>query len=86
MLQTGVMQTAPVLFYAADSPSAEFDMTGQPHKHGTGDRNNDHVARKDHEIHRKRDEENRQNDRKRDRADETGTGNREPAPSGKETP
>ncbi len=61
-------------------------MTGQSSKHGTGDRNNDQVARKDHEIHRKRDEENRQSDRKRDRVDETGTGNREPASGGKDTP
>lgn len=61
-------------------------MKGQPHKHGTGDRNNDQVARNDTQIHRKRDQENRESDRNRDRADEAGTGNREPSSGGKNTP
>ncbi len=47
-------------------------------KHGTGDRNDNEVARKDHEVHRERDRENRRSEEKRDRADESHTGNQEP--------
>lgn len=61
-------------------------MTSQSGRHGTGDRNNDELAKKDAKLHRERDRENRQNDHKRDRADESGTGNREPPSEGGSTP
>lgn len=51
-------------------------------KHGTGDRNDNHVARQDQVVQRERDRENRGNDKKRDRADEADTGNHEPPSRG----
>ena len=59
---------------------------GAEETHGTGDRNNSDVAWKDAEDQLERDRENRHNDKKRDRADETGTGNREPPSEGADVP
>jgi hypothetical protein len=61
-------------------------MKKHPSRHGTGDRNNRDVAWKDAEDQLERDRENRYNDKKRDRADETGTGNREPPSEGADVP
>ncbi|HET6433102.1 hypothetical protein [Dyella sp.] len=61
-------------------------MPKQPIKHGTGDRNNNDVARKDAKIHERRDRENERSDEHRDRADEHRTGNDEPPSDGARLP
>jgi len=57
-------------------------MQKHPIDHGSGDRNVDDVASKDRDIQHQRDKDNRRADERSDRADEVGTGNREPASPG----
>lgn len=57
-------------------------MQKHPINHGSGDRNVDDVASRDQDTQRRRDKENREADKRSDRADESGTGNQEPPSPG----